>query len=80
MTICDSPFCSVRKELIETGSGWLWWKVTMHSGEIHRVRLLETWVNMGAAGPYIKVCTEEEPNRTWRMDLTLVKDMRTEAD
>ena len=33
MTICDSPFCAIRKELIETGGRWLWWLITIAAGK-----------------------------------------------
>ncbi|MDP8256189.1 MAG: hypothetical protein P9M14_10600 [Candidatus Alcyoniella australis] len=76
MSICDSPFCAVRKDLINHGGGWLWWELTMRSGEVRRVRLLKTWVGMGPAGPFIWVADENDPTAELRLDLVQVVHMR----
>ena len=72
--ICDN-FCSLRKEVVETGEG-IWFAMTLDTGEEQVVRLHRVNVVAGEGGPAIEVVRRERPGEVQTIALARIRGMR----
>jgi len=74
--MCSSHYCSLRKEVIETGGYGIWWTLSLRTGEIYKVKLKTVAIAMTPQGSAITVFTKENPSEERQIPLADVKDLR----